>query len=88
MNTLDKNSQRISKITFFINGFKGKGINYLSGKDDWKQFDKNNPANAVNVFCVKKWKHILPTSQNKTQIIKNNSLFDWFQTEKDGIIFQ
>ena len=54
MNTLDKNSQRISKIKFFINGFKGKGINYLSGKDDWKQFDKNNPANAVNVFCVKK----------------------------------
>lgn len=54
MNTLDKNSQRISKITFFINGFKGKGINYLSGKDDWKQFDKNNPTNALNVFCVKK----------------------------------
>ena len=29
-----------------------KGINYSSGKNDWKKFDKNNPAVAFNMLYV------------------------------------
>ena len=42
-----KNSQRISKVEFFINKLNWKGINYPSEKDDWKKFGKRNPINAL-----------------------------------------
>ena len=35
-----KNLQRILKIKPFINKYSWVRINYLSGKDDWKTFDK------------------------------------------------
>ena len=30
-----------------------KDINYPSGKDDWKKFEKNNPTIALNVLYAK-----------------------------------
>ena len=37
-----KKSQRTSKNKLFINKFSWKKINYVSKKDDWKRFEKNN----------------------------------------------
>ena len=36
-----------------MNKYKWKGINYPSGKDDEKKYEKRNPTVAVNVLCVK-----------------------------------
>ena len=49
---------RISKIKLFINKYNSKGINYSSGKDDWKMSEKNNVTIALNVLHVKKIKYI------------------------------
>ena len=52
---IKKNPQRTLQIKHFINKYNWKGINYLSGKDDWKHFQQfNNPAIALNVLYVKK----------------------------------
>ena len=51
---IGKNLQRISKMKPFINKYNWKGINYPSGKDDWKKFEKNNTTIALNVLLVKK----------------------------------
>ena len=45
---------RISKIKLFINKYNSKGINYSSGKDDWKMSEKDNVTIALNVLHVKK----------------------------------
>ena len=52
---IGKKSQRISKIKHSINTYNSKGINYPSGEDDWKKFEKNNHKIAFNVLYVKKW---------------------------------
>ena len=46
---IGKNSQRIWKIKLFINKKKWKGINYPSGKVDWKKFEKNNSTIILNM---------------------------------------
>ena len=45
---------RISNIKIFINKYNSKGINYSSGKDDWKMSEKDNVTIALNVLHVKK----------------------------------
>ena len=47
-----KKSQKITKIKLFINKYNWKGINYSSGKEDWKNFGKNNPKIALNAIFV------------------------------------
>ena len=47
-----KKSQKITKIKLFINKYNSKGINYSSGKEDWKNFEKNNPKIALNAIFV------------------------------------
>ena len=37
----------------FINKYDWKGMNYLSGKHDWKKIEKNNLEIALNVLYVK-----------------------------------
>ena len=37
---IGKHPQRISNIHPFINKYSWKGVSYLSGKDDWKMFEK------------------------------------------------
>ena len=41
-------------------------INYLSGKDGWKKFEKNNPADAPDMFYFKK------VNINRIEISKHN----------------
>ena len=53
---IKKDPQRITKIKLFINTYNWEGINFLSEKDDWKQFEKNNVAIGLNVLYVKKEK--------------------------------
>ena len=40
------------------------GINYLSKKDDGKQFDKNNPTSTLNALHAKE-KNIYPVFVSK-----------------------
>ena len=53
---IKKDPQRITKIKLFVNKYNWEGINFLSEKDDWKQFEKNNVAIDLNVLYVKKEK--------------------------------
>ena len=51
-------SWRNSKIFWknnklFINKYDWEGTNFLSEKDDWKQFEKNNGTIALNVLYAK-----------------------------------
>ena len=78
-----KNSESISHINRFINKYNWTGINYPSGKDDWKIFEKNNPTITLNVLYAKKEKGVLPKFQNMTQSVKNK-----FQIKKAGIVIQ
>ena len=41
MKKIGKYSQRISKIEPFVNKYNWKGINYTSGKYNWKKFTIN-----------------------------------------------
>ena len=50
-----KNPERITKIKPFRNKYKWEGINFPSEEDDWKKFEKNNVAIALNVFMIKKY---------------------------------
>ena len=43
-----------NNIQSFTSKYNWKGINIPSGKDDWKTFEKNDPAIAPNVLYVKK----------------------------------
>ena len=51
-----KYAGRITKIKPFINKHKWAGIKFPSEKDDWKIFDKNNAAIALNILYAKKAK--------------------------------
>ena len=37
-----------------MNKYSWKGINYPSGKNGWKKFEKNNLTIALNVLYIKK----------------------------------
>ena len=58
LQNLEKNSQRTQKIKPFINKYNWKGVNALSGKDDWKHFEKNNLTIAFNELYAKKNEYI------------------------------
>ena len=53
---IKKDPQRITNIKPFINKYNWEGINFLSQKDDWKKFEKNNVTIALNVLYAKKEK--------------------------------
>ena len=46
---IEKNAERITKVKTFINKYKWEGINFPSGKVDWKKIEKNNV-----MFCMLK----------------------------------
>ena len=50
--------QIITKTKTFINKYNCEGINFQSGKDDWKKREKKNRTIAPNVLCAKKEKNI------------------------------
>ena len=41
-------------------------MNFPSGKDDWKKFEKNNPTIALNILYVKNENICLILIQNTT----------------------
>ena len=51
---IGKYQQRTLKIEPFINKCNWKRINYPSGKDVWKNFEKKNQTLALNVLYVEK----------------------------------
>ena len=72
---IGRNPQKNIKINPFINKYNWKKINYLTGKDDWKKFEKINPIIFLNVFYVKKM-NIHPAYISKhNRIMKNKQLF-------------
>ena len=50
-----------------MNKYKCKGINYPSKIDDWKTFEKNNPAIAFNILYVKE-KEMCPAYISKINL--------------------
>ena len=49
---IKKDSQRISKITPFIDQYNWKEINFLTHKKDWNKFEKNNKTIVLNILYV------------------------------------
>ena len=56
--------ERVSNIKPFINKYNWEGIIYPSKLDDWKRFEKNNSAIALNILYIKE-KEILPAYISK-----------------------
>ena len=84
-----KDPQRITKSETFINKYNWEGISFPPEKVDWKKFAKNNVTIALNILNAEKEKRSIPLIFQKiTQIMKNKLFFQWFQMERDGIIFQ
>ena len=61
---IESHPERVSYITLLINKYNWEGINYPSKVDDWKRFEKNNPAIALNILYTKE-KEILPAYISK-----------------------
>ena len=53
---IKKDLQRTTKIKPFINKYNWGGINFLSEKYDWKEFNKSNVAIAINLLHAKEGK--------------------------------
>ena len=51
---IGKHPERITKTKPFIEKYNWEGIDYLSGKGDWKKFEKNNLTTPLNVLFAKK----------------------------------
>ena len=45
--------QRIIKIKPFLSKYNWERTTYQFEKDNWKKFDKNNPAITFNFLCTK-----------------------------------
>ena len=54
MKKLEKIAQIVSKIKSFLNKYNLEGINYLSEKNEWKKFEKNTLATALNDLIFQK----------------------------------
>ena len=77
MNSCRKNPGKITTIKSFINKHKWEGVNFPSGKDDWKKLEKNN-VTLLFMFCIFKRKifiYILPMFQKIIQIMKSKLFF-------------
>ena len=51
-----------------------EGIIYLSGQNDWTNFEKNNSQFFLMCYTLKKSIYVLHTFQSITHIVKNHSL--------------
>ena len=49
---IETNPQRISKLKPSINNYNWEGIEFPAGTKDWKKFERNNKAIALNVLYV------------------------------------
>ena len=57
---IEKDLQRTTKIKSFINKYNWEGITFISEKDYWKKFEKNNVTISLNAWYTKKEK-LCPT---------------------------
>ena len=71
---IKKDPQKITKIKPFINKYNSEGINFLSEKDDWEKFEKNNVSIALNVLYAKKEKIYPTVSKHNSNREKQNVL--------------
>ena len=53
MNNLSIVQKEFKILNRFINKYNREAINYPSKLDDWKRFEKNNPAIAFNILYTK-----------------------------------
>ena len=49
----ESHPERVSNMKPFISKYNWEGINYPFKMDDWKAFQKNNPAFALNILYTK-----------------------------------
>ena len=61
---IGKDPERILKTKPFKNKYTWAKINFLSEKGNWKKFQEDNVAIALNVLCAKKQK-IYPANVSK-----------------------
>ena len=69
---MNKDPQRITKIKPFTNKHNWVGISLASEKNDWKKFEKNNAAIALNVFYAKKY--FVNMFKNITQTVQKQAI--------------
>ena len=50
--TIEKHPERVSKLKPYINKYNWKGINFPATPKDWKRFELNNKAIALNVLYI------------------------------------
>ena len=61
----------VLNIKPFINKYNWGKINYPPKIGEWKNFEKNNPTDALNILYTKKKNYFQLTFQNMTQPAKN-----------------
>ena len=49
---IERNPQRISKLKPYINKYNWEGIEFPAGPKDWKKFERNNKAIALNISFI------------------------------------
>ena len=82
---IESYSEKVSNIIPFINKYNWEVINHPSKIDDWRRFEKNNPAIAFNILLTKQ-KEILPAyiSNHKSTCEKQIVLLIITNEEKEG----
>ena len=63
---IGRDSQRISKLKPCINNYNWKDINFPSGTDKYKKFERNNKDAALNIFSA-------PPNKEKINIMYKSS---------------
>ena len=71
--TIEKDTQRISKLRPYINKYNWKGIEFPVGPKEWVKFERNNKTIALNVLNIPRntKTKVLHIDQNMTIIVKN-----------------
>ena len=69
--TIEKDSQRKSKLKPYINKYNWKGIEFPAGSKEQQKFERNNNTITLNMLYVKQKKYVLYIDQNITTSIKN-----------------
>ena len=83
-----KNNKSEKNYPLYINKYNWEGIDFSSETDDWKKFEKIIQQFLLMFYVLKKKKIILLMFQNITHSVRKKLFFEWFQTEKTGIILQ
>ena len=72
---ITNNCQRISRLKPFINNYNWKDIEFSSHSKDWRKFECNNKAIALNILCVPyKTKEIRQAYTSKHNDKRNNQV--------------